>query len=81
MVSIFTASIATREEPEHIHRGAVDGIHRDVKQRFFSQVPEVLRLRIDVKHLVGLIRGNMQHIRLQTMRGEDFTYVVVRSCL
>ena len=49
----------------------MDSIHREVKQRFFLQIPEVLRIRIDVRHLVGQIRGE-QYVRLQTMRGEDF---------
>ena len=47
---------------------------------FFPQIPEVLRIRVDVRHLVGQIRGE-QYVRLQTMRGEDFKYVLVRSCL
>ena len=80
MMPIFPTPLSTREELEHINRGTVDAVHRDVKQRFFAQVPEVLRIRIDVKRLVGLIRGN-QYVRLQTMRGEDFTYVIVRSSL
>ncbi len=29
---------------------------------------------------MGQIRGE-QYVRLQTMHGEDFTYVIVRSCL
>ena len=58
---------------------AVDSIHREVKQRFFLQIPEVLRIRIDVRHLVGQIRGE-QYVRLQTMR-EDFAFVLVRTCL
>ena len=40
----------------------------------------MLRIRVDLRHLVGQIRGE-QYVRLQTMRGEDFTYVLVRSCL
>ena len=57
MMPIFPTPVGTREELEHINRGTVDAVHRDVKQRFFTQVPEVLRIRVDVKHLVGLIRG------------------------
>ena len=52
----------------------------NIKQRFFPQMSEVLRIRIDVRRLVGQIRGE-QYVRLQAMRGEDFTYVVVRRCL
>ena len=51
-----------------------------VKQRFFLQIPEVMRIRVDVRHLVGLIRGE-QYVRLQAMRGEDFAFVLVRTCL
>ena len=80
MVSVSTFPLATREELEHIRLGTVDSIHRDVKQRFFSQVPEVLRIRIDVKSLVALIRVE-QYVKMQAMRCEDFTYVVLRNTL
>ena len=33
-----------------------------MKQRFFLQIPEVMRIRVDVRHLVGLIRGE-QYVR------------------
>ena len=58
----------------------MDSIHREVKQRFFLQIPEVLRIRIEVRYLVGLVRGE-QYVRLQSMRGEDFAFVLVRTCL
>ena len=64
--------MGTSDEHRQVSGGTVDSIHREVKQRFF--------LRIDVRHLVGQIRGE-QHVRLQTMRGEDFAFVLVRTCL
>ena len=79
-MSLFPVPVGTHEEQEHARRGTIDSIHKEVKQRFFPQMSEVLRIHIDVRHLVGNIRGE-QYARLQTMRGEDFTYVMVRSCL
>ena len=80
MVSLLSAPRASPEELEHVIKGTVDGIHRDVKQRFLMQMPEALRIRIDVRHLVSSIRGE-QYARLQWMRGEDFMFVAVRSSL
>ena len=40
----------------------------------------MLRLKLDLKPLVTLIRGE-QFVRMQTMRGEDFSCVVFRSSL
>ena len=70
-MSIFPTPVGTSD---------LDSIHGEVKQRFFLQIPEVLRIRIDVRHLVGQIRSE-QYVRLQTMRGEDFAFVLVRTCL
>ena len=80
LMSMFPAPVGTSEENELIKSGTVNSIHKDVKQRFFPHMSEVLRIRIDVRRLVGQIRGE-QYARLQTMRGEDLPYVVVRSCL
>ena len=79
-MSMFPAPVGASEENEQIKSGTVNSIHKDVKQRFFPHMSEVLRIRLDVRRLVGQIRGK-QYARLQTMPGEDFTYVVVRSCL
>ncbi len=79
-MSLFPAPVGNSEEHKQIAGGIVGSIHRDIKQRFFPQTPEVLRIRVDVRHLVGQIRGE-QYVRLQTMLGEDFTYVLVRNCL
>ena len=79
-MALFPTPVGNSEEHKQIAGGTVDSIHRDIKQRFFPQIPEVLRIRVEVRHLVGQIRGE-QYVRLQTMRGEDFTYVLVRSCL
>ena len=76
----FFAPRATQEELAHIQGRMVHLIHRDVKQGFFSDVPEVLRIKVDLKPLVTLIRGE-QFVRMQTMRGEDFLYIVFRSSL
>ena len=79
-MSIFPAPVGNSAEHKQVKGGTVDSIHREIKQRFFLQIPEVLRIRVDVRHLVGQIRGE-QYVRLQTMRGEDFAFVIVRSCL
>ena len=79
-MSIFPAPVGNSDEHRQIQGGTVDSIHREIKQRFFLQIPEVLRIRVDVRHLVGQIRGE-QYVRLQTMRGEDFAYVLVRTCI
>ena len=78
-MSLFPTAVGTSDERRQVSGGTVDSIHREVKQRFFLQIPEVLRIRIEVRHLVGLIRGE-QYVRLQAMRGEDFVYVLVRTC-
>ena len=78
--SLFPTPVGTSDEHRQVSGGTVDSIHREVKQRFFLQIPEVLRIRVDVRHLVGMIRGE-QYVRLQTMRGEDFAFVIVRTCL
>ena len=78
--SLFPTPVGTSEEQRQVTGGTVDSIHREVKQRFFLQIPEVLRIRIDVRNLVRMVRGE-QYLRLQIMRGEDFAYVLVRTCL
>ena len=78
--SLFPTPVGTSEEHRQVTGGTVDSIHREVKQRFFLQIPEVLRIRIDVRNLVRMVRGE-QYLRLQIMRGEDFAYVLVRTCL
>ena len=78
-MSLFPVPVGNCEEHEQVRGGTVDSIHREIKQRFFLQIPEVLRIRIDVRHLVGQIRGE-QFVRLQTMRVEDFAFVLVRTC-
>ena len=78
--SLFPTPVGTSDEHRQVSGGTVDSIHREVKQRFFLQIPEVLRIRVDVRHLVGMIRGE-QYVRLQTMRGEDFAFVIGRTCL
>ena len=40
---------ATPEELDRIRSRTVDHIHRDVKQRFFNEIPEVMRLKLDFK--------------------------------
>ena len=79
-MSLFPTPVGTSDEHRQVSGGTVDSIHREVKQRFFLQIPEVMRFRVDVRHLVGLIRGE-QYVRLQAMRGEDFAFVLVRTCL
>ena len=79
-MSIFPAPVGNSEEHKQVTGGTVDSIHQEIKQRFFLQIPEVLRIRVDVRHLVGQIRGE-QYVRLQTMRGEDFIFVLVRTCV
>ena len=79
-MSLFPTPVGTSDEHRQVSGGTVDSIHREVKQRFFLQIPEVMRFRVDVRHLVGLIRGG-QYVRLQAMRGEDFAFVLVRTCL
>ena len=78
--SLFPTPVGTSDEHRQVTGGTVDSIHREVKQRFFLQIPEVLRIRIDVRNLVRMVRGE-QYLRLQIMRGEDFAYVLVRTCL
>ena len=78
--NLFPTPVGTSDEHRQVKGGTVDSIHRDVKQRFFLQIPEVLRIRVKVRDLVGMIRGE-QYVRLQTMRGEDFAFVIVRTCL
>ena len=78
--NLFPTPVGTSDEHRQVKGGTVDSIHRDVKQRFFLQIPEVLRIRVNVRDLVGMIRGE-QYVRLQTMRGEDFAFVIVRTCL
>ena len=78
--NLFSTPVGTSDEHRQVKGGTVDSIHREVKQRFFLQIPEVLRIRVNVRDLVGLIRGE-QYVRLQTMRGEDFAFVIVRTCL
>ena len=79
-MSPFPTPVGTSDEHRQVTGGTVDSIHREVKQRFFLQIPEVLRIRIEVRYLVGLVRGE-QYVRLQSMRGEDFAFVLVRTCL
>ena len=79
-MSLFPTPVGTSDEHRQVSGGTVDSIHREVKQRFFLQIPEVLRIRIEVRYLVGLVRGE-QYVRLQSMRGEDFAFVLVRTCL
>ena len=79
-MSPFPTPVGTSDEHRQVAGGTVDSIHREVKQRFFLQIPEVLRIRIEVRYLVGLVRGE-QYVRLQSMRGEDFAFVLVRTCL
>ena len=74
-MSLFPTPVGTSDEHREVSGGTVDSIHREVKQRFFLQIPEVMRIRVDVRHLVGLIRGE-QYVRLQAMRGEDFAFVL-----
>ena len=78
--SLFPTPVGTSEEHRQVTGDTVDSIHREVKQRFFLQIPEVLRIRIDVRNLVRMVRGE-QYLRLQIIRGEDFAYVLVRTCL
>ncbi len=78
--SLFPTPVGTSDEHRQVSGGTVDSIHREVKQRFFLRVPEVLRIRVDVRNLVRMVRGE-QYLRLQIMRGVDFAYVIVRSCL
>ena len=78
--SLFPTPVGTSDEHRQVTGGTVDSIHREVKQRFFLQIPEVLRIRIDVRNLVRMVRGE-QYLRLQIMRGQDFAYVLVRTCL
>ncbi len=77
-MSLFPTPVGTSDEHRQVSGGTVDSIHREVKQRFFLQISEVLRIRVDVRHLVGLIRGE-QYVRLQAMRGEDFAFVLHRD--
>ena len=79
-MALFPTPVGTNDEHRQVTGGTVDSIHREVKQRFFLQIPEVLRIRIEVRYLVGLIRGE-QYVRLQAMRGEDFAFVLVRTCI
>ena len=72
--SLFPTPVGTSDEHRQVTGGTVDSIHREVKQRFFLQIPEVLRIRIDVRNLVRMVRG-------EQYRGEDFAYVLVRTCL
>ena len=67
--------MGTSDEHRQVTGGTVDSIHREVKQRFFLQILEVLRIRIDVRNLVRMVRGE-QYLRLQTMHGG----LCIRSC-
>ena len=53
----FPTPVGTSDEHRQVSGGMVDSIHREVKQRFFLQIPEMMRIRVDVRHLVGQIRG------------------------
>ena len=55
--SLFPTPVGTSDEHRQVTGGTVDSIHREVKQRFFLQIPEVLRIRIDVRNLVRMVRG------------------------
>ena len=55
--SLFPTPVGTSEEHRQVTGGTVDSIHREVKQRVFLQIPEVLRIRIDVRNLVRMVRG------------------------
>ena len=43
-MALFPTPVGTSDEHRQVSGGTVDSIHREVKQRFFLQIPEVMRL-------------------------------------
>ena len=62
----------------HVLKGTIHMIHDDIKDGYVYNTPDFMRFHFDVKELVCRIRGE-QFGRLLTMRGEDFSLVVVRQ--
>ena len=62
----------------HVLTGTIHMIHDDIKDGYVYNTPDFMRFHFDVKELVCRIRGE-QFGRLLTMRGEDFSLVVVRQ--
>ena len=73
-VNVFTP---TQEEYDKIQSGTVDTIPRELKLRILNETPEIVRIRVDLRQCVALLRGD-RYVGSQQAKGQDFQFIVVQ---
>ena len=73
-VNVFTP---TQEECDKVQSGTVDTIPRGLKLRILNEIPEIVRIRVDLRHCVALLRG-ARYAGSQKAKGQDFQFIIVQ---
>ena len=73
-VNVFTP---TQEECDKIQSGTVDTIPRELKLRILNEIPEIVRISVDLRYCVALLRGD-RYVGSQQAKGQDFHFVIVQ---
>ena len=63
----------TQEECDKIQSGTVDTIPRELKLRILNEIPEIVRIRVDLRQCVALLRGD-RYVGSQQAKGQDFQF-------
>ena len=74
IVNVFTP---TQEECDKIQSGTVDTIPREVKLRILNEIPEIVRINVDMRQCVALLRGD-HYVGSQQAKGQDFLFIIVQ---
>ena len=74
IVNVFTP---TQEECDKIQSGTVDTIPRELKLRILNEIPEVVRISVDMRESVAMLRGD-RYVGSQQAKGQDFQFVIVQ---
>ena len=74
IVNVFTP---TQEECGKIQSGTVDTIPRELKLRILNEIPEVVRISVDMRQRVALLRGD-RYVYSQQAKGQDFQFVIIQ---
>ena len=74
IVNVFTP---TQEECDKIQSGTVDTIPNELKLRILNEIPEVVRISVDMRQCVALLRGD-RYVGSQQAKGQDFKFVTIQ---
>ena len=74
ILNVFTP---TQEECDKIQSGTVDTIPRELKLRILNEIPEVVRISVDMRQCVALLRGD-RYVGTQQAKGQDYQFIIVQ---